>query len=212
MGRSSTGAWTVGECLRIELSYLLNRGLIKKGAVISFAFHWADQRGAPTGSASFKSSYTNTDRFLQVSYTITDTDGKKENYCYEIGLFEQDSNLGNGKVLYLICPQTGRKCRILYKAYGSNIFKSREAYNYRIYYTCQHSSKLDKYNDNYWKLDSYIKKLNKITCNGKRSYKGVLTKKAQRFNRLYLKQLQMDNLRWTLGIPKAIRGRITDFI
>jgi len=211
MGRHSTGAWTVGECLRIELSYLLRHDFIKKGYNISFSLNWTDQHGRLTGSASFQSCYTNKDKFLQISYTVTESNENKIDYCYKVYLIEQDSNLGRGKVLYFICPQTGLKCRILYKAYGSHKFKSRLGYSYRIYYCCQQSSKLSRYNDNYWKLEGLLEKLRKITCNGKRTYKEKLSRKAQRYNWLVLKQRHMDNLRWTLGVPKAVRGRIKDF-
>ena len=212
MGRHSAGAWTVGECLRIELSYFLKHGFIRKGYQISFSLNWTDQHGRFTASADFRSCYTSTEKFLEINYTVTERDGNKIDYCYKIYLIEQDSNLGIGKVLYFLCPCTGLKCRILYMAYGSHKFKARRSYRHRIYYCCQQSSKLNKYNDNYWKLDAYMKKLKKISCNGKRTYKGVLTKKAQRFRRLYIKQLQMDNLRMTLGVPKALRGRLREFI
>ena len=55
MGRHSAGAWTVGECLRIELSYFLKHGFIRKGYQISFSLNWTDQHGRFTASADFGS-------------------------------------------------------------------------------------------------------------------------------------------------------------
>jgi hypothetical protein len=47
------------------------------------------------------------------------------------------SNLGRGWVLYFICPRTGKPCRILYRAYHSTRWLSREAFSYRLYYPQQ---------------------------------------------------------------------------
>ncbi|TKK65429.1 hypothetical protein FC093_20170 [Ilyomonas limi] len=207
MGRPSTGAWTVYESLRIDMPYLLKKGYIKKGSQLYFSLNWCDQRDNPTGSITCISSYLNTpeNMYLELIYTLKSrSDGTKTDYRYKVYLCEVDSNLGKGKVLYFLCPQSGKKCRILYKAYDSPIFKSRESYNNRLYYDCQQSSKLNKYNDNYWRIDKHLNAIKKEACNGKRTYKGILTKKAQRYKKLSLKQWEMDDLRWTAGVPKAL--------
>ncbi len=211
MGRYSTGACTVYESLRIELSYLLKRGFIKKGCMLSFNLSWSDQRGNSTGNISCISSYLEAadQRYLKLIYTLTDRrTGTKTDRCYKVYFCEVDSNLGKGKVLYFLCPQSGRKCRILYSAYGSHLFKSRKAYQHRLYYDCQHSSKLNQYNDNYWRIDAHLKKIDKASCRGRRTYKGELTRKAQRYNWLYEKQDDMDYLRWTAGMPKVFCKRL----
>ena len=56
MERYSTGAWTVYESLRIELSCLLKNCLLKKGCIIQFPFNWSDQRGNASGSISCMTS------------------------------------------------------------------------------------------------------------------------------------------------------------
>jgi hypothetical protein len=209
MGRYSTGAWTVYESLRLELSYLLKHGFIKKGCVITAPVTWTNNHGKQSGSINFKSSYLGKgNNYVELTYTLTKQNGEKLNRNYKVCLHEQPSNLGKGSVLYFLCPQSGRKCRILYSAYGSNLFKSRESYQHRLYYDCQQSSKLSKYNDNYWRLENQMKKIQVKSCYGERTYKGLLTKSATRYNRLSLKQTRMDELRWTLGAPKSIRGML----
>jgi hypothetical protein len=212
MGRPSTGSWTVYESLRIELSYLLRSGFIKKNCVISFNLNWNDQRGNSTGNISCISSYMGTEdtNYLELIYTLTNNStDTKTNRRYKVYLHEQDSNLGKGKVLYFVCPVSGRNCRILYSAYGSHYFKAREAYQNRLYYDCQMASKLSRYNDAFWRIESHLKKINKRTNYGHRRYKDLTTKAAQRFNRLFQKQCYLDELRWTLGAPKSLR-RIFD--
>jgi hypothetical protein len=153
MGRNSTGAWTVGESLRIELPYLLSQGYIQKGYSKIFTLSWHDQFKRNKGSISCRSNYLGHMNYLEVSYVVTTRDGNSESIKYKIDLIEKDSNLGQGKVLYFQCPRSGKNCRILYKAYGSSKFLAREAYEQRIYYDCQQASKLEKYNTTYWKID-----------------------------------------------------------
>jgi len=208
MGRGSTGAWTVYESKRIELSWLLKKGFIKKNCKISANISWTDSKNENAGNIGIVSSYSieGNQNFLELNYTHTDREGNKNDYNYSIQFFEQPSNLGKGKILYFVCPQTFRKCRILYMAYGSQIFKSREAYRHRLYYDSQIASKLSKYNDSFWRLDSYLNKLEPRACRGERTFKGRLTKAAQRYNKLYTKQCLMEELRWTLGAPKCLKG------
>lgn len=208
MGRPSTGAWSIYESLRIELPYLLKQGYIKKGFQMQFTLNWSDRRGNPSGVISCISSYFSNpeDMYLELIYTLTSNkDGTPTDYQYKVPLCEVDSNLGKGKVLYFVCPVSGKKCRILYKAYDSPVFKSREAYTNRLYYDCQQSSKLNKYNDNYWRIDKHLAMLKKDACYGNRTYNGLLTKKAIRYNKLYRKQYRMDDLRWIAGVPKSLR-------
>lgn len=207
MARLSTGAWTVYESLRIEMPYLLKRGYIKKGCVMHFNLNWSDQRGNASGNISCISSYLNNpgEQYLELIYTLTKRDGTKTHRRYKVYLHEQDSNLGKGKVLYFLCPQSGRRCRILYSAYGSELFKARTSYQHRLYYDCQQASKLSRYNDTYWRIDSHLEKISDVSDSGHRTYRGEPTKAAQRYIRLLEKQYRMDHLRWTAGMPKALR-------
>lgn len=54
----------------------------------------------------------------------------------------------------------------------------------------------------------HLSKIQKSSRNGKRLYKGTLTKRAVRFNKLTSKQWEMDELRWTLGAPKSLRSKL----
>jgi hypothetical protein len=55
---------------------------------------------------------------------------------------------------------------------------SWKAYSYRLYYDCQIASKLDIYNDKYWRLSKQIASITKKSCEGQRTFLGGLTKAA----------------------------------
>jgi len=133
MGRYSTGAITTKEATRIELSYLLKKGLIKRGCDITSSLSWTNG-----SSIGFESCYYSGDPYIRLNYNNTNSyTGEVTSHDYRIYLTTVTSNLGKGEVLYFLCPITGRRCRILYKCYGSLIWKSREAYQNRIYYQTQ---------------------------------------------------------------------------
>jgi hypothetical protein len=199
MGRGSTGAYTTKGSVRIELSYLLKEGYIKKGHCVTGILTWTNGSSIKT-----ESKYTEEEKYLRLVYTLTDAAGKKNSLDYKIALQTKPSNLGKGDVLYFVCPQSGCLCRVLYRAYSSHIWKSRASYSNRIYYPLQISSKLDKYNERYWELENELENLYKK--NGAHTYKGMLTKRAKRIERLERIRKRMDMLRWSpLAMPKVLR-------
>jgi hypothetical protein len=202
MGRQSTGAISTGGALRIELKYLLKKGFIKKNCNIQGTLSWTNG-----SSISVYSSYTEEEKFLRLVYTISDkTTGEKQKYDYKIELAEVTSNLGKGKVLYFVCPESWNNCRILYKCYGSPKWKCRKAYKTRIYYESQMGSNYDYYNTRYWQIDKQIKKLQEQRKSY--SYKGIATKRYLRLQALRESQERFDLLRWTVGVPKRLRGYV----
>ena len=91
------------------------------------------------------------------------------------------------------------KCRVLYLAYGSQYFKSRSAYQNRIYYNCQSCSKRDYANSRYWKLQKKYDKLMKT--NFRESYKGKETRSLNKIDNLrnqvnyfdYARMIEVEN-------------------
>lgn len=217
MGRKSTGAWTTNDCLRIELSYLLKMGYLVKGKITSGRLAW-QRNGYPSGNITVYSYWpvnAHVEPFIRLVYTMTDrTTGDKEEHDDTVYLERRVSNLGKGEVLYFICPVSGQCCRILYKGYNCSIWKSRQAYQHRIYYPCQKSSKREYATSRYWDLDSQIEKVK-----GKRSpgtYRGKPTKRAERLQRLELQQWEADHQRWLpeafpLGLRRAVFGDILGY-
>lgn len=119
---------------------------------------------------------------------------KQKAISYDIRIVSIPSNLGKGRMYYFICPFTHKWCKYLYMGYGSPYFKSREAYSHRIYYASQLSSRLNKPNDIYWRLERQLEVLRPL--HPKNHYKGTVTKAQQRIARLEQKKYVHDEIRW----------------
>lgn len=198
MGRQSTGAISTREACRIELNFLLRQGLIKKGYSLQGQLSWTNGN-----EISIITSYTEEEKYIRLIYTLTETTGEKKKYDYKIKFAEVPSNLGRGSILYFICPVSWNYCRILYKCYGSHIWKSRKAYTIRIYYENQNCSKYDYFNTRYWQIE---KQINKQEAQKKSYfYKGIETKRFLKLLKLREKKEKFEELRWTIGIPKRLK-------
>ncbi len=199
MGRYRRGT-TTKESYRIELSHLLKKDFVRKGYITRGSFEWTNGN-----SIAMECRYTDKEQFIRLNYVITPLHGEKSEYDYKIQLTFVPSNLGKGNVPYFVCPATGNRCRILYRAYGSPIWKSRGAYHNTIFYPSQVSSKIYKYCDEYWRLDKEIKQLEGETRN-QTHYNGKPTRRYKRLERLKEKQCRADYLRFTPAhMPKILR-------
>jgi len=173
--------------MKLELSALIGAGMIKKEGKCRGEISWDK-----VCSLSIETHNTTNERFMRLSYTIIKGSEKKV-MDYKIYLDSVPSNLGTGEILYFRCPITDERCRILYMTYGSDIFKSRNAYDSRIYYNLQSSAKQWRPNTKYWNLDSRIKKLEAMRFTD--SYKGRETKRALLLQRLKAEKSEADRLR-----------------
>lgn len=197
MGRYSTGAIATGEAQRIELSYLIKQGFISKEGIRAGSLSWNNGN-----SISFFSKLTEGEQYIRLTYCNQSHTGEKHDLDYKIQLTSIPSNLGRGKILYFICPFTGRKARILYKCYGSLYFKSRRAYQSRIFYSSQISSKNNLHNERYFSLEREIEKLQPLIS--KKHYQGKVTKLQERIRRLESQKEYHDFVRWNF-LPKSIQ-------
>jgi hypothetical protein len=137
-----------------------------------------------------------------LEYTHTDLYQNKTELSYKIRLAALPSNLGKGEVLYMVCPISGRYCRKLFMAYGSPYFKSIKAYQPRIYYTGQLSSKLNRANDRYWLLLNRVENLPKQR--NQSHYKGIETKRSIRAEKQCERLNDLDERRWN-DIPVRLK-------
>ena len=110
-----------------------------------------------------------------------------------------------GNIYYFICPISGKRCKILYMGYGSNYFKCRKAYQNRIYYPCQLSSRLNLHNDIYWRVERQLENL--YPKHPKTHYKGNLTRPQKRIKTLEEKRNFHDEKRWNI-LPKSLMKRM----
>jgi len=197
MGRDSGGYISTSQCKRIDLSYLLNSNIIQKDTEVSTTIKWTDG-----GRITLKSKCNEYEKYLLLEYTHTDLYQNKTELSYKIRLAALTSNLGRGEVLYMVCPISGRYCRKLFMAYGSPYFKSIKAYQTRIYYTGQLSSKLNRANDRYWLLLNRVENLPKQR--NQSHYKGIETKRNIRTQKMYERLNELDCQRWN-DIPVRVK-------
>jgi hypothetical protein len=154
MGRWSTGACSTGQTLQLNINSFVEH--IKARQPINGSISW--KSGAAITVTLFFYDFSAT---VNLQYGKKDYEGKQQNLNYNVIIVSSPSNLGKGRIYYFICPFTGKRCKILYMAYGSLYFKCREAYRCLIYYASQLSSRLDKHNDKYWNLEHKLEKLYK---------------------------------------------------
>jgi hypothetical protein len=131
----SSFAATVGECKRIEISFLRKQGYLEQGCIRSGTLSWS-RNGQPTGSISISSSIQPEEAYIRLVYSITDRNGEKTDIDYRIDLVSVPSNLGWGNRWYFLCPFTFKRCSILYKVPDSYYWKHREAFTH-FYYESQ---------------------------------------------------------------------------
>lgn len=202
-GRGNSHAITTNEALRLEINNQIKTKCLVKDKVINYTSRWSS--GA---EISIKSVYSDTEIYLQLKYCQTDRTTKESKpFDYKIYIERVKSNLGKGYNLYFICPQSGKRCKILYLCYGAEVFKCRQAYNNRIYYYAQTHSKEYRLNGRYFNLEKTINKL--YEKRDTTTYKGKPTKRHLRLLKLLNKKAEVDKLRevqldnWLLNIMGA---------
>lgn len=189
MGRYTTGYVCTSEVMRIELSLLIKQGYIRKGCKVSGTLSWSNG-----SQVSIRSEYTSTKKYISLHYSITTAEGITLQYDRCIQLISIPSNLGKGEIIYFICPASGRRCRILYKCYGSHIWKSRQAYTGRIYYLKQMLTKRSYYLEAYLEAEKQLAQL--LSERKSYTYKGKPTKRLQRIEKLQKDMERFDALTW----------------
>jgi hypothetical protein len=200
MGRYPTGAITTGEAVRIELSYLLKEKYIERGCKVSGFLAWNNG-----STISIESKYLGDEKYIRLYYTLTKPSGEEFKLDYKIQLTSIPSNLGRGEVLYFVCPISGRRARILYRAYGSHYFKSRQAYRKRIYYPCQTSPKSLYNSERYFALERQIERLPPAR---KSHYQGKETRHQKRIRKLEALKEYHDLKRWQAFESLCLSGLI----
>ena len=161
---------TVNEVYRIELKYLLQEEYVRKNSVIIGVLSWSDG-----SSIHIHSDTTTQQHYIRLSYRL-DSIGKDMDY--KIYLSYVKSNLGEGMVPYLTCPVSGRRCRILYMAFGSTIWKARQAYSEPLYYESQLWSKNQRVYGQWYLAEKRLRELS-TGVRKQTTYNGKLTRRRK---------------------------------
>ncbi len=171
MGRPSTGAITTKGAYRIELKKLQLIGMVKEGKIVE-----AILRYNADFSVTIIVNYMNDTPYMILRYRWIQTSTEKRMIDDFIYMEKRVSNIGKGHIYYFLCPETNRRCRTLYKCYGSTYYKSFGAYRHRIYYDSQLCS---NWNDRFWHCHRKLERMDQER--GTYTYAGRITKRAMRY-------------------------------
>ena len=111
---------------------MLKVGYFTKGATCSGGWNWSNGDRAKVTTHRMGDECS-----MDITTTWKDYTGKAYEASERVYMARKRSNLGRGEVLYFYCPRTGKRCRILYRAYYSNTWRCRTAFCYRLYYRQQ---------------------------------------------------------------------------
>ena len=199
MGRASTGVMETTAVMRLDISFLKSAGYLQKGCETQSYIRWSS--GA---EMAIRTAYTSQEQFVELLYLLRGEERREE-----IEITTVPSNLGAGEVPYFVCPIRRRRARILYRAYGSPIFKSREAYQHRIYYAGQRCSRYSRANTRYWEIEAKLEELDQQRHQV--YYNGKETRRHRRRMRLLEQQQQADQARYQPeNIPLSMRRWMAD--
>ena len=178
-------AQTVSGSCRIDMRFMLRNKYIIRGSETFGVLEWTKGQ-----SIVYKCKITTDEKYLQLFYSVKNRNGYLEELDYKIYIDEVDSNLGKGTILYFLCPESGKRSRILISAYGEPKFLNREyyetKYGLRIYYGCQKTSKNDYHNTRYFDIKRKVEKLESELKEKHRKthYRGKPTKDQRRLIKL----------------------------
>lgn len=189
-------AKTVSGSCTIDMRFMLRHKYIVRNSETDGVLEWTKGQ-----RVNYCCKVTDTEKYLQLIYSITNRTGVLTSYDYKIRIDEVDSNLGKGTILYFLCPESGKRSRKLISAYGEPKFINREyyetKYGLRIYYGCQKTSKKDYHNTRYFDLKRKVDKLETELSAKYRNthYKCKLTKDQKRLLQLKNKMEYHDEQR-----------------
>jgi len=196
---NTQGIYTTDNSFRIEMSYLFSKNMLKENSLVRGNITW-NNRGVKTGDIGFISVINESEKYIRLIYTNTNhSTNEVVKYDYLVNIIPVKSNLGKGYVYYFECPISKRLCRVLYQAYSSGYFKSRQAFQNRIYYPLQTISKKYYSLQRYYDLESLLNKIYYEKKYFKETYRGKETRAFKRIKKLtekleYFGKDNMENL------------------
>lgn len=170
MPKPSTFPTLYDEVLQLNICKLNKDNFITPGIIRSGSVTWS-WNGNNTASIGITVNMLSASPYMELDYKYGDDPRK-----YQVRLVSVPSNLRVGEVWYFLCPNTGKRCRILYSIGGW--FLHREAFNGVFYDSQIQSKKMRNYMNvvgPLFKVDKLYDELHKPYF--KRYYAGQPTKR-----------------------------------
>ena len=117
---------TADESCRLTMSSLRKDGILSSGYVTGTRIWTSSMTGKRT-IISFAVDITD-DPYIRLVYSVTDREGNKTDYDYEVSLVTTPCNFG-GLRYWFGCPSCGRRVAVLYLAPGDVYFRCRHCNN-----------------------------------------------------------------------------------
>lgn len=199
MGRPYTGADTTTSAPRLELPRLLSAGYFIKNAEVSGTWTWSNG-----DRAEILTHWVGAEVYMDLTTRFEAHTGEMTEERQRIYLMRKPSNLGRGEVLYFRCPFTLRPCRILYRAYHSRTWRSREAFSYRLYYPAQCLSGWTRHMRRESNVEAKLDRL--YSKKVRATYGGKPTRRALRIAQLKEEAQRLALLGWhPMYMPTSLR-------
>lgn len=199
MGRHYTGADTTANAPKLRLSDLLRAGVFRRQGKASVRItwdkhHWCEMEVVNTGHT----------RYMDLTTHHLGPYGDPFTGTQRIYLVSKPSNLGKGRVLYFRCPFTHHDCRILYRAYWSETWRSRKGYHRTLFYPIQTMSGWTRHSQREIYAEAKLERLySKRTTT---TYKGRPTRRAIQTAMLEAHAERLAVLGWQpMFMPATIR-------
>lgn len=156
MPKPHTFPITFDSVLKLSISDLKKWNYLISRRQQSGTLTWS-RNGNETASIGISSDTAVAPPYIELDYTYKDKPRK-----YRIRLVSEPSNLGLGEVWYFLCPQTGKRCRILYCVEGW--FLHRDVFRGCMYESQTRSKKMREFEKHlgiYFRQDSLYDELHK---------------------------------------------------
>ncbi|MHC4068562.1 MAG: hypothetical protein ACYS18_07675 [Planctomycetota bacterium] len=164
---------TADESCRLEMSYLKKRGMLTGEESIE-KITWTSSMTGKTTAVLVLVDVTD-EPFVILSYTVTDREGNKTDYDYEVSLVTTPCNFG-GVRYWFACLSCGRRVAVLYLAPGD------------VYFRCRHCNNLSYNSRNRCSIESFghiSRQADKLRSQIKRwTWRGRPTRKVRRLRAL----------------------------
>ena len=164
---------TADESCRLRISELRKGGMLSSG-YSSGTRTWSSNRTDKKTIIGLAVDITD-DPYVRLIYSVTDREGKRTDYDYEVSLVTTPCNLG-GVRYWFGCPSCGRRVGVLYLAPGD------------VYFRCRHCNNLSYHSRNNCPLEKFgvtSRQIDKLRSEIKRwTWRGRPTRKVRRLHAL----------------------------
>ena len=164
---------TADESCRLKISALRKDGMLSSG-YSSGTRIWSSNRSDKKTIIGVEIDMTN-DPYVRLIYSVTDREGNKTDYDYQVSLVTTPCNFG-GVRYWFACPDCWRRVGVLYLAPGDVYFRCRHCNN--LSYWSRNTSGLEEWGQLSRDIDELRSQIKRWT------WRGRPTRKARRLQAL----------------------------